>query len=147
MLLHLLSLYLDIESWSIKLLQVTEQSRCCVWASYDPPCWYYAGFPRFYYASGSDAVWLVLLCGGTQRRHELQQCWSQDYRFPTKASQLRPRFISITAHFSKALRLIARNFMVEWLILRILKVPDSKLGPETGYPDWGFSLFASVAQD
>jgi hypothetical protein len=35
------------------------------------------------------------------------------------------------------------NVVVEWLtlLLRIRKVPASNLGPETGYPDWGFRGF------
>jgi hypothetical protein len=40
------------------------------------------------------------------------------------------------------------NFVVEWLalLLRIREVPASNLGSETGYPDYGFSLFSSVPQ-
>jgi hypothetical protein len=38
------------------------------------------------------------------------------------------------------------NVMVEWLalLLRILEVPGSNLGPETGHSDWGFSWFSSI---
>jgi hypothetical protein len=38
------------------------------------------------------------------------------------------------------------NVVVEWLalLLRIREVPRSNLGPETGYPNWGFSWFSSV---
>jgi hypothetical protein len=38
------------------------------------------------------------------------------------------------------------NVVVEWLtlLLRILEVLDSKLGPETSYPDWGISWFSSI---
>jgi hypothetical protein len=38
------------------------------------------------------------------------------------------------------------DVMVEWLalLLRIREVPGSNLGPETDYPDWGFSWFSSV---
>jgi hypothetical protein len=32
--------------------------------------------------------------------------------------------------------------MIEWLtfLIRIREVPGSNLGPQTGYPDWGFSF-------
>jgi hypothetical protein len=38
------------------------------------------------------------------------------------------------------------NIAVEWLthLFRIREVPGSNLGPDTGYPDWGFSWFSSV---
>jgi hypothetical protein len=38
------------------------------------------------------------------------------------------------------------NVVVEWLtlLLRIWEVLGSNLGPETGYPDLGFSWFSSV---
>jgi hypothetical protein len=38
------------------------------------------------------------------------------------------------------------NVVVEWLTsLRIWKVPESNLGPENGYPEWGFSWFSLVS--
>jgi hypothetical protein len=40
------------------------------------------------------------------------------------------------------------SVMVEWLtlLLRIREVPSSKLGPMTGYLDWGFSWFYSAPE-
>jgi hypothetical protein len=38
------------------------------------------------------------------------------------------------------------NVVVKWLtlMLHIRELPDSNPGPDTGYPDWGFSWFFSV---
>jgi hypothetical protein len=43
----------------------------------------------------------------------------------------------------------APNVVVEWLthLLRIREVPGSNFGPETGYPDWGFSRFFSISPE
>jgi hypothetical protein len=40
------------------------------------------------------------------------------------------------------------NIMVEWLtlLLRILELPDSNLGPETSHPDGGFSWLSQSLQ-
>jgi hypothetical protein len=38
---------------------------------------------------------------------------------------------------------VSSNVVVEWLplLLRIREVPDTSLGPKTGYPDWRFRGF------
>jgi hypothetical protein len=38
---------------------------------------------------------------------------------------------------------LSPNVAVDWLSLPILEAPSSDLGPETGFPFWGFSWFSS----
>jgi hypothetical protein len=46
------------------------------------------------------------------------------------------------------MRKITPNLVVEWLtlLLRTTDVPRSHLGPDTGYPDWGFAYFLHFLQ-